>query len=109
MHQKRLKQCTSAMLCEMRKMHKCIVDGKKLNVIVKRKYLTNLTTVLSTLWLKHSASQFIFYEHSLTDVSLNMHQSINCPLSDRFVDLVNALIAIISSKMKNKLQDKLQI
>jgi len=109
MHQKRLKQCTSAMLHEMRKMHKCIVDEKKLNVIVKRKYLTNLTTVLITLWLKHSASQFTFYEHSLTDVSLNTHQSIDCLLLNQFADLVNALVAIISSKMKNKLQDKLQI
>jgi len=93
----------------MRKMHKRIVDRKKLNVIVKRKYLMNLTTVLNTLWLKRSASQFTFYEHSLTDVSLNTHQSIDCSLLNWFVDLVNALIAIISSKMKNKLQDKLQI
>ncbi len=108
-HQKRLKQCTSAMLCEMRKMHKHIVDRKELNVIVKRKYLTNLTTVLSTLWLKCSASQFTFYEHSLTDVSLNTHQSIDCLLLNQFADLVNALVATISSKMKNELQDKLQI
>ncbi len=97
------------MLCEMKKMHKRIVDKKKLNVIVKRKYLMNLTIILSTLWLKHSASQFTFYEHSLTDVSLNMHQSIDCSLLNWFADLVNALIVIISSKMKNKLQDKLQI
>ncbi len=97
------------MLHEMRKMHKCIVDRKKLNVIVKRKYLTNLTIVLSTLWLKHSASQFTFYEHSLINVSLNTHQSINCLLLNQFADLVNASVVIISSKMKNKLQDKLQI
>ena len=109
MHQKKLKQCTSAMLYEMREMHKHIVNRKELDVIVKRKYLTNLTTVLNTLWLKHSASQFTFYEHSLIDVSLNTHQSINCLLLNQFVDLVNALIVIISSKMKNKLQDKLQI
>jgi len=108
-HQKRLKQCTSAMLCEMKKMHKHIVNEKKLNVIVKRKYLTNLTTILNTLWLKRSATQFTFYEHSLTDVPLNTHQSIDCLLLNWFVNLVNALIVIISSKMKNKLQDKLQI
>ncbi len=93
----------------MRKMHKHIVNKKKLNVIVKRKYLTNLTTVLNTLWLKRSASQFTFYKHSLTDVSLNTHQSIDCSLLNWFADLVNALVVIISSKMKNKLQDKLQI
>jgi len=100
MHQKRLKQCTSAMLHEMKKMHKHIVNEKKLNVIVKRKYLTNLTIVLNTLWLKCSASQFTFYEHSLTDVSLNMHQSIDCSLLNWFADLVNASVVIISSKMK---------
>ncbi len=64
--------------------------------------------VLKTLWLKHSATQFTFYSHSLTDVSLNMHQNIDCSLLNRFVDLVNASIAIILSNLKNELQDKLQ-
>ncbi len=64
--------------------------------------------VLKTLWLKCSATQFTFYSHSLTDVSLNTHQNIDCLLSNRFVDLVNASIAIISSNLKNELQDKLQ-
>jgi len=64
--------------------------------------------VLKTLWLKCSATQFTFYNHSLTDVPLNMHQNIDCLLLNRFVDLVNALIATISSNLKNELQDKLQ-
>ncbi len=64
--------------------------------------------VLKTLWLKCSATQFTFYSYSLIDVPLNTHQNIDCSLLNRFVDLVNALIAIISSDLKNELQDKLQ-
>ncbi len=108
MHQRRLKNCTASMLCDMRKTHKHIVDEKKLNICVKEKYIKTLTQMLKTLWLKCSATQFTFYSHSLTDVPLNMHQNINCSLLNRFVDLVNASIAIISSDLKNELQDKLQ-
>jgi len=96
------------MLCDIEKTHKHIVDRKEPNICVKKKYIKTLTQVLKTLWLKCSATQFTFYSHSLTDVPLNMHQNIDCLLSDRFVDLVNALIAIISSNLKNELQDKLQ-
>ena len=96
------------MLCDMRKTHKHIVDKKEPNICVKKKYIKTLTQVLKTLWLKCSATQFTFYSHSLTDVSLNMHQNIDCSLLNRFVDLVNASIAIISSNLKNELQDKLQ-
>ncbi len=92
----------------MRKTHKHIVDEKELNICVKKNYIKTLTQVLETLWLKHNATQFTFYSHSLTDVSLNTHQNIDCSLLNRFVDLVNALIAIISSNLKNELQDKLQ-
>ncbi len=109
MHQRRLKNCTVSMLCDMEKTHKHIIDRKELNICVKKKYIKTLTQMLKTLWLKCSATQFTFYSHSLTDVSLNMHQNIDCSLLNRFVDLVNALIAIISSNLKNELQDKLQI
>ncbi len=108
MHQRRLKNCTASMLCDMRKTHKHIIDGNELNICVKKEYIKTLTQMLKTLWLKCSATQFTFYSHSLTDVSLNMHQNIDCSLQNRFVDLVNALIAIISSDLKNELQDKLQ-
>jgi len=108
MHQRRLKDCTVSMLHDMRKTHKHIIDKKEPNICVKKKYIKTLTQVLKTLWLKCSATQFTFYNHSLTDVSLNTHQNIDCSLLNRFVDLVNALIAIISSDLKNKLQDKLQ-
>jgi len=74
----------------------------------QKKYIKTLTQVLKTLWLKCSATQFTFYSYSLIDVPLNTHQNIDCSLLNRFVDLVNALIAIISSDLKNELQDKLQ-
>ncbi len=109
MHQRRLKDCTVSMLHDMRKTHKHIIDRKKLNICVKKKYIKTLTQVLKTLWLKRSAIQFTFYSHSLIDVPLNTHQNIDCLLLNRFIDLVNASITIISSDLKNKLQDKLQI
>ncbi len=108
MHQRRLKNCTVSMLYDMRKTHKHIVDKKKPNICVKKKYIKTLTQMLKTLWLKHSATQFTFYSHSLINVSLDTHQNINCSLLNRFVDLVNASIAIILSDLKNELQNKLQ-
>ena len=74
----------------------------------QKKYIKTLTQVLKTLWLKCSATQFTIYSYSLTDVPFNMHQNINCLLLNRFVNLVNASIATISSDLKNELQDKLQ-
>ena len=74
----------------------------------QKKYIKTLMQMLKTLWLKCSATQCTFYSHSLTDVPLNMHQNIDCLLLNRFVDLVNASIAIISSNLKNELQNKLQ-
>ena len=74
----------------------------------QKKYIKTLMQMLKTLWLKCSATQFTFYSHSLINVSLNTHQNINCSLLNRFVDLVNASIAIILSDLKNELQNKLQ-
>jgi len=91
----------------MRKTHKHIIDEKKPDLLVREKYLKTLTTVLETLWLKHSATQSTFFNHTLTDVQLNTHQNIDCPLLSRFFDLVNALMTTISDQMKEELEEKL--
>jgi len=107
-HQKKLKECTSTMLREMGKTHKRIVDGKEPDLLVREKYLRTLTTVLGTLWLKRSATQSTFFNHTLTDVQPNTHQNIDCPLPSRFFDLVNAPVATISDQMKEELEEKLR-
>jgi len=63
---------------------------------LKKNYITMLMTVLETLWLKRSATQSTFFNYALTDISPNIHYSINCSLSDRFYDLINASAAIIT-------------
>ena len=57
----------------MRKIYKCIIDEKKQDLYIKIKYINILTKVLETLWLKCSATQFIFYNYTLIKVSLNTH------------------------------------
>jgi len=92
----------------MRKTHKCIVDEKKTDMIIKKNYIIMLITVLKTLWLKCSTTQFTLFNHALTDISLNIHYSVNCSLSDRFYDLVNASAAIITDQLKQDHQKALQ-
>lgn len=59
----------------MRKIYKCIIKKKKkkLNLFIKARYINILIMILETLWLKCSATQFIFYSYALTEVSLNTH------------------------------------
>ena len=65
-------------------------------------------TVLETLWLKCSAIQFTFFNNTLTEVSVNTYQNINCSLLMQFSDLVNALLVIITVNIKKELQRKIQ-
>ena len=65
-------------------------------------------TVLRTLWLKCSATQFTFFNNTLTEVSVNTYQNIDCSLSTQFSDLVNASLVTITVNMKKELQRKIQ-
>jgi len=57
----------------MKKIHKCIIKKKKLDLFIKVKYINILIIILKTLWLKYSTTQFTFYNYALIKVLLNIY------------------------------------
>ncbi len=86
----------------MRKMHNCIVSRKEIEQTAINKYITLLTDILKTLWLKHSVTQSSFFDNSLTDIIVNTHYIINCQLSVKFNELMNTSLMFITDQLKRK-------
>ncbi len=57
----------------MKKIHKCIIKKKKLDLFIKVKYINILIIILKTLWLKCSTTQFTFYNYALIKVLFNIY------------------------------------
>jgi len=101
-HCAKLPLCTVFSLCQMRKMHDCIVAEKETDQNIKNQHIRLLTDVLKTLWLKQSATQFLFFDNFLTQVIVNTHYVINCSLFTRYNELVNSLLMIITDQLKKE-------
>ncbi len=101
-HCAKLSLCTVFSLCQMKKMHNCIVAEKETDQNIKNWHIRLLTDVLETLWLKQSATQFLFFDNFLTQVIVNTHYVINCSLLTRYNELVNSLLMIITDQLKKE-------
>ncbi len=64
-HCVKLSLCTVFSLCQMRKMYDCIVAEKEADQNIKNWHIRLLTDVLEILWLKQSATQFLFFSNLL--------------------------------------------
>ncbi len=101
-HCAKLPLCTASSLRQMRKMHDCIVAEKETDRNIKNWHIRLLTDVLETLWLKWSATQSLFFGNPLTQVIVNTHYVINCPLPTRYNELVNSLLMTITDQLKKE-------
>ncbi len=100
-----LNDCTFDKIKTLSDIHKRFV---KFNVENKTKlfnYIEKLSIVLNTLWLRRTIDQSRFFDQSLTDVLLNIHQSILCSLSNHLRKVVNSQVKTITRQLKNELID----
>ena len=86
----------------MGKMHDHIIAEKETDRNIKNWHIRLLTDVLETLWLKQSATQFLFFDNFLTQVIVNTHYVINCSLLTRYNELVNSSLMIITDQLKKE-------
>ncbi len=101
-HCAKLSLCTVFSLHQMKKMHDHIVAEKETDWNIKNWHIRLLINVLKTLWLKWSATQFLFFDNLLTQVIVNTHYVINCSLLTRYNELVNSLLMIIIDQLKKE-------
>ncbi len=101
-HCAKLSLCTAFSLHQMRKMHNCIIAEKETDQNIKNWHIRLLINVLETLWLKWSATQFLFFDNLLTQVIVNTYYVINCSLLTKYNELVNSLLMIITDQLKKE-------
>ena len=98
-HRRNLRLCTPNALKELGKVHQRIVDGTETKRSVKLQHISNLTTVLRTLWIKRDADRSTFFDQPLTPLVPNTHCDIDCKLPDKFKTLVNSSVTTITDQL----------
>ena len=98
-HRQDLKLCTPKALKDLGKAHERIVDGTEKNSRAISRHISNLTTVLRTLWIKRDADRSRFFDQPLTPLVPNTHCDVDCRLPDKFKDLVNSPVTAITDQL----------
>ncbi len=98
-----LKNCTFEKIKIFNSIHKRLLKSNVENESKLSNYIDKLSIVLNILWLRRIINQFKFFDQSLIDVLLNIHQSIRCFFSKRLQIVVNNQIDIITKRLKNEL------